>query len=232
MFPCEFCKIFKNAFLQSNFGGCLWKWCHHNLADHFKDCSKVPLNLDFHDYFWKLNLMSDICEVKSQISEYNLQSNVVHHSPYHMKWIWYSLHQALGIFFFLILHATSKVRLCCSIFSIKTFSKLVPSFGEVVGPFGNFFVSFLCLRLFNISSICSRDVFHPVKCKARDFFATAFHCCLLISQCFAVLLIVEIFTLVIVMSKAIVCIWKFFRLVVFSCLYRSRSIFYPELIRV
>ena len=91
MFPCEFCKIFKNAFLQSNSGGCLWKWCHHNLADHFKDCSKVPLNLDFHDYFWKLNLMSDICEVKSQINECNLQSNVVHHSPYHMKWIWYSL---------------------------------------------------------------------------------------------------------------------------------------------
>ena len=50
--------------------------------------------------FWKLNLMSDICEVKSQISECNLQSNVVHHSPYHMKWIWYSLHQALGLFFF------------------------------------------------------------------------------------------------------------------------------------
>ena len=57
-----------------------------------------------------------------------------------------------AFFFFLILHATSKVQLCCSIFSIKTFSKLVPSFGEVVWPFGNFFVSFLCLRLFNIFS--------------------------------------------------------------------------------
>ena len=76
-----------------------------------------------------------------------------------------------AFFFFLqILHAISKVQLCCSIFSIKTFSKLVPSFGEVVWPFGNFFVSFLCLRLFNISSICSRDVFDLVKCKARDFF--------------------------------------------------------------
>ena len=183
MLSCEFCKIFKNAFLQSSYDGCLWKWCHHNLAEHFEDCSKVPLNLDLHDYFWKLNLMSDICEVKSQISECNLQSNVVHHSPYHMKWIWYSLHQALGIFFFLqILHAISKVQLCCSIFSIKTFSKLVPSFGEVVWPFGNYFVSFLCLRLFNISSICSRDVFDPVKCKARGDFATAFHCCLLISH--------------------------------------------------
>ena len=95
----EFCKIFKNTFLQSSSGGCFWKWCYHNLADHFEDCSKIPLNLDFHDCFWKLNLMSGICEVKSQISECNLQSNVVHHSPYHMKWIWYSLHQALGIFF-------------------------------------------------------------------------------------------------------------------------------------
>ena len=81
-----------------------------------------------------------------------------------------------------ILHAISKVQLCCSIPSIKTFSKLVPSFSEVVWPFGNFFASFLCLRLFNISSICSRDVFDPVKCKARDFFAAAFHCCLLISD--------------------------------------------------
>ena len=137
----------------------------------------------------------------------------------------------LWAFFLQILHAISKVQLCCYIFSTKTFSKLVPSFGEVVWPFDNFFISFLCLRLFNISSICLWDVFDPVKRKARDFFATAFHCCLLISQCFAVLLIVEIFTLVIVISKAIVCIWKFFRLVVFSCLYRSWSIFYPDLIR-
>ena len=52
--------------------------------------------------FWKLNLMSDICEVKSQISECNLQSNVVHHLPYHMKWIWCSLHQALGILFYML----------------------------------------------------------------------------------------------------------------------------------
>ena len=197
--------MFKNAFLQSSYGGYLWKWCHHNLAEHFEDCSKVPLNLDLHDYFWKLNLMSDICEVKSQISECNLQSNVVHHSPYHMKWIWYSLHQALGILFLQILHAISKVQLCCSIFSIKTFSKLVPSFGEVVWPFGNFFVSFLCLRLFNISSICSRDVFDPVKFLRLPFIAVYWY----LTQCFAVFLIVEVFTLIIVMRKAIACISGF-----------------------
>ena len=45
-----------------------------------------------------------------------------------------------------------------------------------------FLLVFLCLWLFNISFICSRDVFDPVKCKARDFFATAFHCCLLMSH--------------------------------------------------
>ena len=88
----------------------------------------------------------------------------------------------LWAFFLQILHAISNVQLCCYIFSTKTFSKLVPSFGEVVWPFDNFFVSFLCLRLFNISSICSRDVFDPVKSKAQDFFATAFRCCLLISH--------------------------------------------------
>ena len=182
MFSCEFCKIFKNAFLQSSSGGCLWKWCYYNLTDHFEDCSKVPPNLDFHDYFWELNLIRDICEVKSQIKGCNLQNNVVNHSPYHMKWIWYSLHQSLGIFL-QILHAINKVQLCCSIFSIKAFSKLVPSFSEVFRPFGNFFVSFLCLRVFSISSICSRGVFDPVKCKARDFFAAPFHSEAVVQRC-------------------------------------------------
>ena len=139
-----------------------------------------------------------------------------------------------AFFFFLqILHAISKVQLCCSIFSIKTFSKLFSSFGEVVWPFGNFFVSFLCLRLFNIFFICSRDVFDPVKCKERDFLQLLFIAVYwYLTQCFAVFLIVEVFILIIVMSKTIACIWNFFRLVVFSCLYRSWSIFCPELIRV
>ena len=53
-----------------------------------------------------------------------------------------------------------------------------------------------------------------------------------LTHCFAMFLIVEVFTLIIVMSKAIACIWKSFRLVVLSCLYCSWSIFYPELIRV
>ena len=52
-----------------------------------------------------------------------------------------------------------------------------------------------------------------------------------LTHSFAMFLIVEVFTLIMVMSKAIACIWKFFRLVVFSCLYRSWSIFYPDLIR-
>ena len=119
-------------------------------------------------------MMSDICEVKSQISECNLQSNVVHHSPYHMKWIWYSLHQALGLFFFFCKFYMLSVK-----FNYAAPFSLLKLFQSWFHP--NFFVSFLCLRLFNISSICSWDVFDPVKCKA-DFFATAFHCCLLISH--------------------------------------------------
>ena len=134
-----------------------------------------------------------------------------------------------SFFFFLqILDAISKVQLCCSIFSIKTFSKLVPSFGEVVWPFGNFFVSFLCLRLFNISSICSPDVFDPVKCKAQGFFCDCLsllfiEISLSVLQCFS-------------SSKFLTSLSSWEKplraLVVFSCLYRSCSIFYPELIRV
>ena len=45
-----------------------------------------------------------------------------------------------------------------------------------------------------------------------------------ITQCFTVFLIVEVFSLIVVISKAIACIWKFFGLVVFSCLYRSWSL--------
>ena len=51
-----------------------------------------------------------------------------------------------------------------------------------------FFCKFYMLSIkFNYAaplccSICSRDVFDPVKCKARGFFTTAFHCYLLISH--------------------------------------------------
>ena len=91
-------------------------------------------------------------------------------------------------------------------------------------------VFFVCLWLFNISSICPRDVFDPVKCKARFLF---FDCLSLLfsdtNQCFVVFLIVEVFTLSIAMTRAIACIWMFFRLVAFFCLYPSWSIFYPRL---
>ena len=84
--------------------------------------------------------------------------------------------------FLQILHAISKVQLCCSIFSIKTFSKLVPSFGEVVWPFGNFFVSFLCLRLFKFLPFVRETFLILWNVKRMVFFATAFHCCFLISH--------------------------------------------------
>ena len=109
---------------------------------------------------------------------------------------------------------------------LKLFKSWFHPSSKIVWPFGNFFVSFLCLRLFNISSICFRHVFDTVKCKARDFFATAFH------SVFCSVSHRQVFTLIIVRSKAIACIWKFFSLVVFSCLYCSWSIYYPELIGV
>ena len=235
MFSCEFCKIFKNAFLQSSYGGCLWKWCHHNLAEHFEDCSKVPLNLDLHDYFWKLNLMSDICEVKSQISECNLQSNVVHHSPYHMKWIWYSLHQALGLFFFFckFYMLSVKFNYAAPFSLLKLFQSwfhpsarsfdLLATFLLVLCAFG--YLTFLPFvrETFLIPWNVKRGIFLRLLFVAVYWYLT---------HCFAMFLIVEVFTLIIVMSKAIACIWKSFRLVVLSCLYCSWSIFYPELIRV
>ena len=116
---------------------------------------------------------------------------------------------------------------------IISFLKLVPSFGEFVWPFGNFFVSYLCIRLFNISFIYSPHVFELVKCKAWGFFGTAFHCCLLISHL--------VFCSVShrrslhpnwFQDKAIACIWKFFKLVVFSSLHCPWSIFYTKPIGV
>ena len=55
----------------------------------------------------------------------------------------------------------------------------------------------------------------------------AIHWCLMWSL--AVFLIAEVFILVIVMTKAIACIWKSLRMVVFSCLYPSWSISIPDL---
>ena len=58
-------------------------------------------------------------------------------------------------------------------------------------------------------------------------FEAAFHCCLLIStQHFELFLMVEVFTHLIAKNKAIACIWKFFKLVVFSYLYTYWNIFF------
>lgn len=60
-------------------------------------------------------------------------------------------------------------------------------------------------------------------------FATAFCCNLFIStQRFAVFLIVEVLTFIYVMTKGIGGIWKFFMLLVFSCLYPFWRIFFPR----
>ena len=114
-------------------------------------------------------------------------------------------------------------------FSLLNFLQLVPSVGDLIWPFGNVFAIFLGLRLLNISSICSRDDFNPAKCKARFVLPRPFNAVYWDPiRCFAMFLIVEVFTLIIVKTKAIECILKFFRLVVFSCLYHSWSIFHPR----
>lgn len=46
----------------------------------------------------------------------------------------------------------------------------------------SFFVSCLCLRVFNILSICPRDVFNPARNNVRFFFCDCFHCCPLITH--------------------------------------------------
>ena len=107
---------------------------------------------------------------------------------------------------------------------------MVPSVGDLIWPFGNVFAIFLGLRLLNISSICSRDDFNPAKCKARFVLPRPFNAVYWDPiRCFAVFLIVEVFTLIIVKTKAIECILKFFRLVVFSCLYHSWVFSIPDL---
>ena len=78
--------------------------------------------------------------------------------------------------FLQILHAINKVQLYCSIFSIL---KLLQSCFHPSANLFDPFVSFLCRRLFNISSTCPRHVCDPVKCKVRFLFCDAFHCCLL-----------------------------------------------------
>ena len=58
---CEFCKIFKNAFLQSSYGGCLWKWCEFSeifknilFTEHLREIASVfywrKKNMLFHSW--------------------------------------------------------------------------------------------------------------------------------------------------------------------------------------
>ena len=180
--------------------------------------------------------MSDICDVKSQISECNLQSNVVHHSPYHMKWIWYSLHQALGIFFFFckFYMLSVKFNYAAPFSLLKLFQSWFHPSARSFDLLATFLLVFCAFGYLTFLPFVLETFLILWNVKRGIFFATAFHCCLLISHSvfFSVFLIVEVFTLVIVLSKAIACLWKFFMLVVFSCLYPSWNIFYPELIGV
>ena len=102
----------------------------------------------------------------------------VHHLPYLKKWICYELRQALAIWKFYIL--SIKFNYAAAFYSIKTSSKLVPSVGELVWPFGNFlfvFCAFGCLTFLPFV----RETFLILwNVKLGFCFVTAFHCCLLI----------------------------------------------------
>ena len=68
---------------------------------------------------------------------------------------------------------------------------------------------FLSLRLFNISSIRPRDVLDPVKCKARFLFCDCLSLLSIDTQCFALFLIFEAFTLISVYLKVRSSGWLF-----------------------
>ena len=116
--------------------------------------------------------------------------------------------------FFCKFYVINKVQLRCSIFSMKTSSKLVPSAGELV--WGNFLVSFLCLLLFSISSISSRDVFRFCEIWSAAFvlrlpFIAVYWYSTQCSQCFSKSKFSPSLSS---WPKLFVCIWRFFRLIV------------------
>ena len=131
-----------------------------------------------------------------------------------------------------ILHAINKVQLCCCILFYENFFKVGSICRWASLTLWQLFVCFLCLRLFNISSICPRDVFDPVKCKTWllfcDFLSLLFIDTILsVLHCLSFL---KLSPLLLSCPKPLrVFESLFFRLVVFSCLYPSWSIFYPRL---
>ena len=97
-------------------------------------------------------------------------------------------------------------------------------------PLATFLVVFCTFRCLTFLPFVRKTLLIKWNVKPDFCFATVFHCCsLYLTQCLAVFLIVEVFTLIIVMTKAVLYIWKFFSLVVSSCLYPSWSVFYPRL---
>ena len=140
--------------------------------------------MDFHDYFWKLNLMSDICEVTWNRKLVSVICRVTWFIIRPTIWNEFDIVCIkLWAFFFSFKFYMLSVKFnYAAPFSLlklfqSWFHPLVRSF-DLLGTF----LLVFCLWLFNISSICSRDVFDPVKCKAQGFFATAFHCCFWISH--------------------------------------------------
>ena len=132
----------------------------------------------------------------------------VHHLSYHKKLICYKLRPALTISKFYML--SIKFNYAAAFYSIKTSSKLVPSVGELVWPFGNFlfvFCVFGCLTF--LPFVC--ETFLILWNVKRGFcFATAFHCCLLIlHSAFCIVSHSWSFHPHYCNGESIACIWKF-----------------------
>ena len=175
-FLVNFAKFLRTLFLKSSSGFCLWKSCHHYWPDHFEDCSKVLLKVLL-SLFWKLNLMSNIHELKSQLYEWNLQSNMMYfcfsftltiRNGFDINCI------RLWTFFCKFYMLSIKFNYAAPFSLLKLLQIWFHLSASLFDPF----VSFLCLRLFNISYTCPRHAFDPVKCKARFLFCDVFHCCL------------------------------------------------------
>ena len=124
--------------------------------------------------------------MKSQISECNLQSNVVHHSPYHMKWIWYSLHQALGIFFFFFFckfyMLSVKFNYAAPFSLLKLFQSWFHPSARSFDLLTTFLLVFCVFGYLTFLPFVLETFLILWNVKRGIFCATAFHCCFLISH--------------------------------------------------
>ena len=127
---------------------------------------------------WDRNFVSIICGEMCCI--------FAHHLPYHKNG--FNLNFVRFWTFFCMQFYMQSIKFSYEAqFSLL---KLLQSCFHPSGSLFDSFVSFSCLRLFSISSICLRHDFDYVKCKAWFLFCDGLHCHLLrifcsVLQCFS-----------------------------------------------